>query len=219
MQRLRLPSAAKHHGSLEGRGPLRGSVWTGPVGRPLPDEQHRVFSVVQLSLEELVLLVRQLDAQHRAPACGCQVLFHSNLPGSCKTTLSWSGPIQQLGCRFLRGRDSHLGDLEDKLGRSPDFGGRVSLSVVARGSHGERGLRAAGVRVVSVDALPRVPLRIKGEVSGEELNGGTAFASLAHPAASEGQRGRGAAGQQRGTLLRGAVRQGARRAGVDVMLR
>lgn len=215
---LFLPPTAEHHGSLKGSGPPLRSVWTGPVSQPLSDEQQRVFPVVHLSLEELVLLMRQLDAQQGAPICGGQVLLHTDLPASCATTLSWPRPIQQLRCGFLCSCDSHLGDLEDKLSGSWDLGGGVSLSVVARGSQGESGLRAGRVRVVLIDALPCMLVRIKGEVSGEEEDVGAGFAALADPAAGQRPRRCRAVGQHWGALLCGAVHKGAHRAGVDVML-
>lgn len=218
MWRPCLPPTAKHHGSLKGSGSPLWSVWTGPVSRPLSDEQQRVFPVVQLSFEELKLFMWQLDAQQSAPICGAQVLLHPDLPASCTTTLSWPCPIQHLCCGLLFNCDSHLCDLEDELSGSWDLGGGVSLSVVARGSQGECGLRADGVRVVTVDALPCVLTRVKGEVSGKEEDVGTGFAVLADPAAGQRQRSCRAAGQHRGALLWGAVNQCAHRAGVDVML-
>lgn len=218
MQRLCLPPTAKHHGTLKGSGSPERSVWTWPVSRPLSNEQLRVFPLVQLSLEELVLLMWQLDPQHRASICGGQVLRHTHLPCSCLTTLSWSSPIQQLGYGLFHGCDSHLSDLEDKLSGSWDFGRWVSLSVMARGSECERGLRAGRVWVVPVDALPHMLVWIKGEVSCEELDGGTGFTPPADPASGQGHRGCRTVGQHWGVLLWGAVHQGTHRAGVDVML-
>lgn len=201
MRRLLLPTAAKRHGSLKGSGPPLRSVWIGPVSRPLSDEQQRVFPVVQLSLEELILLMWQLDAQQGAPICGGQVLLHPNLPPPCPTTLSWPRPIQQLRRGPICCCDSHLGDLEDELSGSGDLGGGVSLSIVARGFQGESGLRAGGIRVVAVDALPCMLVRIKGEVSGEEEDVGAGFTVLADPAADQRQRSCRAAEQHWGALL------------------
>lgn len=93
-----------------------GSVRTGPVRGPLPDEEQRVFPMVQLGLEELVLLVGQLDAQQRAPVCGGQVLLHPDLPASFASTLALPGTVQQLRCGLVFWRDAHLGHLEDQLG-------------------------------------------------------------------------------------------------------
>lgn len=93
-----------------------GSVRTGPVRGPLPDKEQRVFPMVQLGLEELVLLVGQLDAQQRAPVCGGQVLLHPDLPASFASTLALPGTVQQLRCGLVFWRDAHLGHLEDQLG-------------------------------------------------------------------------------------------------------
>lgn len=90
---------------------------------------------------------------------------------------------------------------------------------MARGSQGESGLRAGRVRVVPVDTLPHVLVRIKGEVSGKEEDVGTGFTVLAGPAACQRQRSYRAARQHWGALLCGAVHQGAHRTGVDVMLK
>lgn len=75
------------------------------------------------------------------------------------------------------------------------------MGEVARGSQGEGGLRASGVGVVPVDALPRMLLGVKGEVSGEEEDVGAGFAALADPAARKRQRSCRAAGQHRRALL------------------
>lgn len=201
MRGLCLPSTARHHGSLKGSGsPLR-SVGTGPISGPLSDEQQGLFPVVELRLEELELLMWQLDAQYSAPVCGGQVVLDPDLPATSPATLSWPRPVQHLGCGLLHGRGSHPGDLEDKLRGSGYLGGGVPLSVVARGSQGERGMRAGGVRVVPVGALPRVLVRIEGEVSREEEDSGTGFTVLADPAAGQRQGGCGAARQHRGAQL------------------
>lgn len=205
MQRLCLPPTAKHQGCLEGSGSLQRSVWTWPIRRPLSREQLRVFPLVQLSLEELVFLMWQFDAQRRAPICGGQVLLHTSLPDSCLTTLSWSSPVQQLSCGLIHGCGSRMCDFEDKLDGSWDFSWWVSLSVMTRGSEDECRLRAGRVWVMLVDPLPHVLVWIKGEVSGEELDVGACFTSLADPAAGQRQRCCRAAGQHRGALLCGAV--------------
>lgn len=178
-------SVAQHHGSLEGsRSPVL-SIRTGAVSRPLSDKQQRLFPVVQLWLEELKLLMWQFDTQYCASISGPQILLHPHLPASGLATLSWPGLVQHLGCRLLHGCDSHLSHLEHNLSRPQNFGRWVSLCVMARGSQGKRGLGAGRVWVVLVNALPGVLLRIKGEVSREEENGGTCFAVLADPATGQ----------------------------------
>lgn len=109
--------------------------------------------------------------------------------------------VQQLDGGLVHGRDSRLGHLEDDLKGSWDFGEGVPLSVVARRSQGESGLRAGGVGVVPVDAFPHVPAGIEGEVTGEEEDIGTGLAALADPVAGQRHRNRGAGGQHGGPLL------------------
>lgn len=89
-----LSSTAKHHGSLKRRLPLLWSVWTGPICWSLSGEEQQVFPVVQLGLEELVLFVRQFDAQQVAASCRGHVLLHPDLPASCTTALSWPRAVQ-----------------------------------------------------------------------------------------------------------------------------
>lgn len=91
------------------------SVRAGAVGRPLSDQQQRLLLVVQLDLEELVFLMRQLDAQQTAPARGGQILFRPHLPASRAAALSGPGGVEQLGRGRLCGRDLHAGHLEDEV--------------------------------------------------------------------------------------------------------
>lgn len=194
-------STAKHHGTLKGGGPPLWSVRIRAVSWPLASEKQWVFPVVQLLLEELVLLMWQLDAQHSAPVCGGQVPFHAHLPASCQTTLPSFCGVQKLDGGLVHGCGSHLGHLEDDLKGSWYFGEGVPLSVVAQRSQGESGLGAGGVGVVPVGAFPHVLAGIKGEVASEEEYVGTGFAVLADPVAGQRQGNCGAGGQHRGALL------------------
>lgn len=181
-QLRRRRAAAQHHGRLEGGGPPVGSVGAGAIRRPLPYEEQRLPALVQLHLEELVLLVRELDAQQPAAVRGGHVLLGTYLPAALVTALPLSGTVEQLGCGLILGRDARLGHLEDQLGGACHFARGVPLSVVSRRPEGEGWLGAAGVSVVPVDALPRVLTRLKGEVPGEKEDVGTGLTMPADPA-------------------------------------
>lgn len=159
-----------------------GSVGAGAVCGPLPDEEQRLSAVVQLHLEELVLLVRQLDAQQCAAVRGGHVLLSAHLPAALASALPLAGAVEQLRRGLVLGGDARPGHLEDQLGGARHFARGVSLSVVSRRPEGEGGLGAAGVRVVPVDALPRVLARLEGEVPDEEEDVWTGLAVSADPA-------------------------------------
>lgn len=175
--------------------------------------------MVHLCLEQLVLLVGQLNPQDGTPIRGGNVLLHPHLPAPHLPAASRPGLVEHPGRGPLKDGDTDPGHLEDELGASRHFGRGVSLSIVARGLQGEGGLAAGGIRVVMVEAFPGVLIWAEGEVSGEEEDGRPDFTALAHPAAVQRWRSRRRdTGQHRGALFRGPEDQGARRAGVDVVL-
>lgn len=161
-----------------------GSVRAGAVRWPLPDKEQRLPAVVQLHLEELVLLVRQLDAQKATAVCGGHILLGTHHPAALVPALPLPGAVEQFRRGLVFGRDTRPGHLKDQLGGTRNLGGRVSLGVVSRRPEGESGLGAAGVGVVPVDSLPLVLARLKGEVSAEKKDIGSSFAVPTDPAAS-----------------------------------
>lgn len=107
--RLPLLAAAANQWRLVRRGASVGPVRTGAVGRPLAVIEQAASRRVLPHAEELVLSVRQTDAQRRAAGGRGHVLRDAQFPGSLSAALAPSEDVQEGGGGHVLGRHCHVG--------------------------------------------------------------------------------------------------------------
>ena len=99
---------ALHQGHLVGRGSLLGPVRAGAVAGSLSVEQQVAAACVPLHLEDLVLCVRQPDAQGHAAIGVGHILLDAHLPGALGPTLVPAEDVEERSRGRVHGGDLHV---------------------------------------------------------------------------------------------------------------